>query len=328
MMSKCKNKKIKMMNILKIIVLVQISAILYSFFTDFFIIPAAIYSGGFTGITQIIIYSIISPDDLLSRQLWFYIVYFLINLPLIIFGWLKISKQLSMITLFFICSQELWNLLWTSNLFHEFSIMPSMLQKNNQMGIFFFAFFGGALWAASNSIVYHAGGCGGGTDFIATYFSIYKNKSIGKFQRIIQIIILFIAITLEFIIHNYEGYSNIFIAFLNNKIFYASLVFAIVASITFDKCYNNTKKYNVIIENDSKFITKFLEMKKIDFSIVDHDILIKNLGWIDIKKIRKTIIIYGKRTNYEYNFNFCIIKNEIKKESIKYDAKKNTINKG
>lgn len=299
------------------IIISIIGAGLYSFFLDFFILTSGIYSGGFTGITQIIVYSIFDREQHFLISFWFYIIYLLLNTPLFIIGFFYIGKIFTLYTIIGIIFQNIFSLIWKIDYFDYLkSISLTFLSSNEYnktIGILFMGIFSSILWAASNSIVYHAGGCGGGTDFIAIFLAFKYNKNIGKYQRIIQILILFLAIFIEYFNKNPYSYNSIFEAYLNNPIFFASLLFSIFASLTFDFCYKNRKIVSTTIEGKNISMELIIKIStKYKFKLINCEIIDNNkIKIITNYKDQKNIINELYNSNYKYSYYFINVK-EIK----------------
>ncbi|MFD1415299.1 YitT family protein [Oceanobacillus jeddahense] len=160
----------------KRISIVILGALLNAASLNFFLIGANVYASGFTGAAQLLS-SIF--NDFLGIGLSTGILLALLNIPVLILGWLKVGKGFtvySVISVFF------------STLFLE--ILPLVSISND---IILNAVFGGVIAGVGVGITLKAGASTGGMDIVAMILSRLKDKPIGKYFLIMNSLIIVIA---------------------------------------------------------------------------------------------------------------------------------------
>ncbi|AOG60343.1 hypothetical protein SHELI_v1c03920 [Spiroplasma helicoides] len=146
-------------------------------------------------------------DNVALQSSFYFIYYFIINIPLFIFGFLKLGKKFTITTFIFvliqICFDQTAQVIPYINptQFH-FIVNYQLLHQipnswNAGIWLFVFGVIGGILLGVSYSMVYKIGSSTGGFDFISMYWSKKKNKSIGSINRNVNFVILGIVITLN-----------------------------------------------------------------------------------------------------------------------------------
>lgn len=137
-----------------------VSAVLQALAIQSFAQPLHLISGGFTGIALFAVNIAARYDITLSVSL----IYLLLNIPVAILCYRTLSKRfvwLSLIELFaFSALLQFWN--------------PEPFFYDRALNLL----FGGLLSGTATAIALQAGGSAGGTDFIAQYIGIKKQKSI------------------------------------------------------------------------------------------------------------------------------------------------------
>ncbi|WP_152657284.1 YitT family protein [Oceanobacillus sp. CFH 90083] len=160
----------------KRISIVILGALLNAVSLNFFLIGANVYASGFTGAAQLLS-SIF--NDFLSVGLSTGILLALLNIPVLILGWLKVGKGFtiySVVSVFF------------STLFLE--ILPLVSISND---IILNAVFGGVIAGVGVGITLKAGASTGGMDIVAMVLSRLKDKPIGTYFLIMNSLIIVIA---------------------------------------------------------------------------------------------------------------------------------------
>ena len=134
------------------------ATMLSAFALNRLIIPAGLLSGGITGISQFINYFI--PINV-------GIFYFLLNIPLLILGFLKLGRKFSTYTI-----------LATTLLSLFLYVIP--VQPIWTDDTLLSAIFGGLLNAIGCGIVLRIGGSQGGLDIVSRVIAKYKNITVGR----------------------------------------------------------------------------------------------------------------------------------------------------
>lgn len=186
-----------------------------------------VYTAGISGIIQGIAKitkikieelgeSYINLSNLIYNAL-FWGLYFVINIPLVIFAYFKIGKQFAILSAIYIAvsqgvgfglgfinnGQGIFvftnmnpNIVVSSNFIEGVQMLPWNMGEGLVFGIFVYATVYAAISGFMFSALYILGSSTGGTDFIGFYYSKVRNKSIGNMLTIFNIVSLFIGVTL------------------------------------------------------------------------------------------------------------------------------------
>jgi uncharacterized membrane-anchored protein YitT (DUF2179 family) len=158
------------------IIVVIVGALLNAIGLNFFLIPANVYSSGFTGIAMLI-----------SRVLEDYTPFFistgilllLLNIPVAILGWLKVGKSFTLYSFFSVAA---------TTAFLELVPLYSFSED-----ILLNAVFGGVIMAVGVGITLKYGASTGGLDIIAMVLSRMKDKPVGTYFFLFNSIIILAA---------------------------------------------------------------------------------------------------------------------------------------
>jgi len=158
------------------IIVVILGALLNAVGLNFFLIPANVYSSGFTGIAMLI-----------SRVLEDYTPFFistgilllLLNIPVAILGWLKVGKSFTLYSFFSVAATTFFLELVPLNSFSEDILLNAV--------------FGGVIMAIGVGITLKYGASTGGLDIIAMVLSRMKDKPVGTYFFLFNSIIILAA---------------------------------------------------------------------------------------------------------------------------------------
>lgn len=158
------------------IIVVILGALLNAVGLNFFLIPANVYSSGFTGIAMLI-----------SRVMEDYTPFFistgilllLLNIPVAILGWLKVGKSFTLYSFFSVAA---------TTFFLELVPLYSFSED-----ILLNAVFGGVIMAIGVGITLKYGASTGGLDIIAMVLSRMKDKPVGTYFFLFNSIIILAA---------------------------------------------------------------------------------------------------------------------------------------
>ncbi len=145
---------------------VVLGSIIYSLGMNIFIVPLGLYSGGVLGIAQLIRTLISSSWDISADFDISGIISFILNIPLLIFAYYKISKTFIFKTLFCIALQSFL-----------LSIIPITIIINDMLTS---VIIGGIMCGGGIGILLRNGGSSGGVDIIGVYLTKKSSLSIGK----------------------------------------------------------------------------------------------------------------------------------------------------
>lgn len=136
------------------LVLIVSGSVIFVYAMNAIMIPAGLFSGGLTGLAILINY--------LWPWLNLGIIYVLLNIPLLLLGWLTISKRFVIYSLFGILSFSL-----SANMIH-----PKAVELSDP---FLAALLGGVICGVGSGLILRSLGSAGGIDI----FAIFLNKRFG-----------------------------------------------------------------------------------------------------------------------------------------------------
>jgi uncharacterized membrane-anchored protein YitT (DUF2179 family) len=161
--------------VIKIIV-VLVGALLNAIGLNLFLIPANVYSSGFTGLSQLL-------SSILEEYTPFYIstgiLLLLLNIPVAILGWLKVGKTFTLYSFLSVAATTVF-----------LEIIPLQSLSND---ILLNAVFGGVILAVGVGITLKYGASTGGLDIIAMVLSRMKDKPVGTYIFMLNSVIIFTA---------------------------------------------------------------------------------------------------------------------------------------
>ena len=174
------------------VIMVTISTIIYCMGVMWFLEPASLFSGGVTGIAQLISNSC---SRFFNIKIDLGLIVFLINIPILIFGWKKVSKR------FVICS--VISIILQTVLMNEiipvidFGINTGLNPitgvmfpgSGSEMDLLLLSFVGGFISGVGSSLALRYGTSTGGVDILAQAVSFKKNISIGFISLVVNVII-------------------------------------------------------------------------------------------------------------------------------------------
>lgn len=174
------------------VVMVTISTVIYCMGVMWFLQPASLYSGGVTGIAQLISNSC---SRFFNLKIDLGLIVFLINIPILIFGWKKVSKR------FVICS--VISIILQTVLMNEiipvvdFGINTGLNPitgvmfpgSGSEMDLLLLSFVGGFISGVGSALALRYGTSTGGVDILAQAVSFKKNISIGFISLVVNVII-------------------------------------------------------------------------------------------------------------------------------------------
>lgn len=207
---------------------------LFAFSFCVFLRPLGLYSGGFTGIAQIIhlVWGEVLHIPLPGGIDWTGIIFWMLNIPLFLLSYVLISHSFFYKTIICVCLQSLFIAFIPSPVTPLFSDpLTSVL-------------IGGAISGFGVGLTLTCGGSGGGVDIVGIYCAKrFPGFSVGKISIMINVLIY------------------LFCAFRYNLATAAySALFAVIAGVATDKVhYQNIKACIIIISRNSGIRELILE---------------------------------------------------------------------
>ncbi len=194
---------------------ITIGGLIYVIGLNMFLIPVNLFATGLMGLSQEIatILSYFTGVTDLTGQ-----IYFLLNLPIILLGWLKVGKKFTLRTF------------WAVAVITAFQIViPSdqVIVDDTLLAVI----TSGILIGVGTGLTLKFGSSTGGTDIIALYVSLVKGKSFGLYYLIMNIVVIVGAILVT---------SDIQVAIL-------MLVLLYTTGTVIDKIHNSHVKLTLFI---------------------------------------------------------------------------------
>jgi uncharacterized membrane-anchored protein YitT (DUF2179 family) len=160
----------------KKLAVVTAGSLLVALAMNLFLIPANIYSSGFTGIAQLLS-KVLSDNSPIHVSLGFLLL--LLNIPVAILGWKKVGKSFTVYSFISVALSSLF-----------LTLVPI---KQVSGDILLNAVFGGVIQAVGVGITLKWGASTGGVDIIAMVLSRMKDKPIGPYMLVINGVIIITA---------------------------------------------------------------------------------------------------------------------------------------
>ena len=153
-----------------------IGVFVYVLALNMFISPANLYTGGVTGIAQLII---AFASSAFGIQLSLGVLILLFNVPLLYLAWRSIGKRFALLSILTVVLQSVVLELIPMGKFSEDILLNAV--------------FGGVLIGVGIGMILKIGASTGGTDIVFQYLSMKFNGSFGKYSFAINAIIILIA---------------------------------------------------------------------------------------------------------------------------------------
>ncbi|MGA9467909.1 MAG: YitT family protein [Exiguobacterium marinum] len=190
-----------------------------------FLIPAGVYSTGFTGLAQILTTLLAGTPFELGEGLWF----FILNAPLLVVSYFMLGRNMMIHTLVSVASVTLFiRMLPQSQLLSDDPLLNAV--------------FGGVLLAIGSGITIRYGASTGGFDIVALILAKFTNNSVGVYLFLMNMMIALAAGALF-------GWPTALY----------TIVFLYVTSKVIDEIYTNTQRQTLfIVTNHPDEVTKEL----------------------------------------------------------------------
>ncbi len=206
---------------------IAIGGLVYVIGLNMFLIPVNLYSTGLMGLSQeiaTVATRFAGVADFTGQ------IYFLLNIPIIVLGWLKVGKKFTLRTFWAVFVISFFQIIIPS----DHVIVADTLLAVITSGI---------LIGLGTGLTLKFGSSTGGTDIIALYISLVKGKSFGVYYLIMNIVVIIGAILVT---------NDIQIAIL-------MLVLLYTTSTVIDKVHNSHVKLTlVIMTNKAEEVTESL----------------------------------------------------------------------
>jgi len=157
----------------KKLIIVIIGAFIFAFSMNYFLIPADVYSSGFSGMSQLLS-RLFSDYFNIHISVGFWLL--LLNIPVIILGWRKVGKTFTLYSFISVIFSSVF-----------LNLIPI---KELSDDILLNAVFGGVIGAIGVGMTLRIGASTGGMDIIAVYLSRVTEGSVGRFTLILNSLII------------------------------------------------------------------------------------------------------------------------------------------
>ena len=228
------------------VVMVTISTIIYCVGVMWFLEPASLYSGGVTGIAQLISNSC---DKFFGISIDLGLIVLLINIPILIYGWKKVSKRFVVCSLISIVLQTLLmnNIIPVLDFGINTGLNPITNEvipgSGTEIDLLLLSFMGGFVSAVGSALALRYGTSTGGVDILAQAISFKKNVSIGFMSLVVNVIIAILGA----------------LVFGNPAVAFYTIIRIIVQSVVTDKVHTSYNFLKVeIITTKTEEVTQLL----------------------------------------------------------------------
>lgn len=233
-------KNFKLKETLKNLFWVLIGAILTSVAFYYLITPANLYNNGLSAFAQLITKAMFlgkegTPEFDQLRALYYYPIFFAMNVPLIIWGFLKLGLRFSLYTLIYMGINI--------GILTMFSLVPplrdyhllSAVAENNELALtFIFAAMAGLVFGAGLGLLFKAGGSSGGMDFISTYISMKRKYSIANIIKNTNIVIVVLVVFIDGVVLHKK---NVIDTYFKDAYFFATIFYLYISAFTMNRVY-------------------------------------------------------------------------------------------
>lgn len=236
-----------------LLIISSISAMVFAFGFNCFMDPGAeilasvpntfaLASGGVSGVSQVIVlfcelcgWKDIDASTAIS------ILYFVVNVPLIILGFLRVGRKFTLFTLINVAETSLFlhlvtpaNIAALGEVFHLVNDNGGMLAR---------ALFGGVFTGLSSALAFKFDFSTGGIDIIAYYIALKKSALVGKYALMLNCTTMTLFALLTSANAGFQS-NTTFLAFA--RILYSAL-YLLASSLVVDKINLRNKKLKVEI---------------------------------------------------------------------------------
>lgn len=202
-----------------------------------------IVSGGISGVSQtLVLFFELCGWKIEDTHLAYSILYFAINVPIMILAFLKIGKRFAIGTAINVLEVSLFLKIFSVDAIPAFGEVFNFVTQNGG-GLLGRALFGGLCIGLSSALAFYADISAGGIDVIAMFISIRKGTLVGKYSGTLNAITLFFYTILSMAL---AGFKNVDVAHALARAFY-SLLYLFTCSLVIDKIHLRNKKVKVEI---------------------------------------------------------------------------------
>lgn len=236
-----KNFNIRLTNYLKKQFWVDITYVFFGSFIltvamDYFVLSTGkdgLFPPGLGAIAKQIAF-LLPDQNIVAEDSLYYVLFFALNLPLVIFGILKIGWRFSLLTLLFIALTNVFNIIIVELPYINPAHLDALINYNDLANtknhadlfgrpiyliwIFAFALIGACVGGLGYGLVYTSSGSTAGLDFLSAYLQKKKQISIASVNKIINLFVIVIVVIWHSLLmsdqdlyqyFNYDGVSTL-----------------------------------------------------------------------------------------------------------------------
>ncbi len=213
-----------------------------------------IVSGGVSGISQVLVlFFELCGWKITDTHLAYSIIYFAINIPLLLLSYFKIGKRFAIFTGINVAEVSLFIKLLSVSSVPAFGEVFNFVTTYGG-GLIGRALFGGICIGLSSALAFSVDISAGGIDVIATTIAIKKNTMVGKYSAALNAVTLTCYTLLSMALMKWDSME---IAHDIARAFY-SLLYLFTCSLVVDKIHLRNKKVKLEIISSSKEIASVL----------------------------------------------------------------------
>lgn len=244
------------------VLLCTLSALIFTIGYKFFLVPRdlitqadhyRLVSGGASGVSQTVIMALElipgSFSELISENEDFVysILYFAINVPIVILAWFGIGKRFTIITLLNIVEISLFTNLLSIEVIEDVIIAPvSKFVDLFGGGLLSRAIFAGVCTGLSSALTFKVDASSGGIDVISYYIALKKSTLVGKYSAYLNGGILIVYTILSATKVGWGELASLEI--VSSALF--SIIYLIVTMVVIDMINLRNKKMKVEVVTD------------------------------------------------------------------------------
>lgn len=210
--------KDKAFNELKKLFYISIGCVIFVAGINLFLTPAGVYATGLMGFSRELSQLIFNSDNFVTLVFW------CLNLPLIIFGFFKVGKKFLFRTILAVIVISIAE--------SVIKTTTPLIPDNKLLAVV----LGSILMGVGTGLALSRGGSTGGTDILATYISIIKGKSFGVVNIFVNTVVIVLAVIIA----------------KNIEVGVYMLISIYVGGIMIDKVNNYNQKMTFFIVTDKK----------------------------------------------------------------------------
>lgn len=204
------------------IVITIIGSLIYTIGITTFLMPMQLYTGGFTGVAQIIIDFVARVLGKSAEELPLGVgpIWLLLNVPTFILGFKVVGRRFTFLSIVSVLSGSIF-----------LELLPPINLGSTPNDMMLYSILGGVVTGIGVGITLRVGSSTGGMDIVSQYLSLEHDRSVGQYSFILNTMIVIVA-----------GLLN-----ENWTIALYTIVNLFISTIVIDKVYTRHHKFTLLI---------------------------------------------------------------------------------